>query len=831
MSSGKIKPVSVLPYILLFLAISIGSILLCAFYYRNQQKNLIDANLQELATITDMKVRQITQWRSERIGDGTFLSQNEIINKQFSDFLRNSKDKNLRDELRSELMTLTENYDYKNALFIDRDLKVRLFYPSKDTVIGNFLKPKLPYILERKEVVLTDLHYTGKVSFRHLDLVVPLREHGIKDSTIIGLLLLRIDPNLVLFPLIQSWPVNSPTSESLIFSHDNDSISYVSGLKYFTDATLNLKKPLNDENQAASLAVRGYVQASDALDYRGVHVIASMKKVPESSWFLLAKTDKQEIVDKLQLQLRSIIIINILMIMASFLLCGAIFWQHRLRFYRSVLSSELDKQALARHYDFILKYANDLIFLLDSDSIIIEANDKALERYNYSRSEMIGKKITMLLADSFQEKFTVFRNLIDKNGFALFEVLHKQKDGTEFPVEVSVRKVDIEGITYYQSIERDITERKQSEEILRESEERFRKTFDDSPIGMIMTGKDLVILRANETICRMIGYPESILHGMTMEDFTHPDYIPGDKVSLLKLVAGEIAVYRAEKRFIRDDGSLIWASTSVSLIRNNSGEVQYYLAMVEDITLRKKAEKELVTAKEKAEESDRLKTAFLHNVSHEIRTPMNAIIGFTTLITEDETTEDEKRQYIDIIFQSGSQLLSIINDIIDLASIETGQVKVKAVMVNLNTLMQRIYEQFSYKIVQGSVDLEYVVPYASEKTEISTDYTKLVQVLSNLINNAFKFTSKGKILFGYSLKETYVEFYVKDSGIGISEDNLNKIFDRFFQVDNATSRQYTGTGLGLAISKAYVELMGGRIWVNSRPQNGTEFFFTIPMSV
>jgi signal transduction histidine kinase len=247
-----------------------------------------------------------------------------------------------------------------------------------------------------------------------------------------------------------------------------------------------------------------------------------------------------------------------------------------------------------------------------------------------------------------------------------------------------------------------------------------------------------------------------------------------------------------------------------------------------DITERKKAEAELIAAKEKAEESDRLKTAFLHNVSHEIRTPMNAILGFSALLNEPGISEDDRKQFTDVIFQSGNQLLSIINDIVDLASIESGQMKVSIKQMNLNTTLRRLSEQFSYREKSQKITLSLETPLPQKEAEILTDGTKLVQIISNLINNAFKFTKKGRITFGYSIRDNYIELFVKDTGIGIPFKHHEKIFDRFYQVDSAVSRQFGGTGLGLSICKAYVELLGGRIWLESSPGKGTEFYFTIP---
>jgi signal transduction histidine kinase len=215
-------------------------------------------------------------------------------------------------------------------------------------------------------------------------------------------------------------------------------------------------------------------------------------------------------------------------------------------------------------------------------------------------------------------------------------------------------------------------------------------------------------------------------------------------------------------------------------------------------------------------------------VSHEIRTPMNAILGFSVLMNEPGVSEAERHQYTDIIFQSGNHLLSIINDIVDLAGIESGQVRLNKNRINLNTVLRTLYDQFSYQKTLNNIILNLETPLALKNAEIITDSTKLVQILSNLINNAFKFTVKGKISFGYDMKDAFVEFFVRDTGIGIPAQHLSRIFDRFYQVDNTKSRQYSGTGLGLSICKAYVELQGGKIWVSSKPNEGTEFRFSIP---
>lgn len=257
-----------------------------------------------------------------------------------------------------------------------------------------------------------------------------------------------------------------------------------------------------------------------------------------------------------------------------------------------------------------------------------------------------------------------------------------------------------------------------------------------------------------------------------------------------------------------------------------------YLKINEELTLRNreimKINDELVGAKERAEQSDRLKSSFLANLSHEIRTPMNGIIGFSEIVLTREISDEEKNEYNNIISQSCKQLLGIVNDIIDISKIESGIIELNKQPVNLNRLMAEVHSLHHHSVRKNDVLFELYTGLEEERSYILTDDVKLRQILSNLISNAFKFTEKGSVRFGYTVKERFLEFFVFDTGIGISEERQNRIYERFSQEDESNSRKYGGTGLGLSIAKAYVEKLGGRIWVQSREDQGSKFFFTIP---
>jgi len=822
------KPAIPWPLILLFLALSTGELVVGLIYYKQQKEHILNETRQELSAIADLKVRQLTQWRDERINDGNLLKRNHSLISLFAEYTRSKQNNELYHKLMENLRSLVENNDYVSIFFIDRNRKIILSYPERDISMESALIRSIPEVMDNGNVVITDIHNMPLTDDHpHIDLIVPLKLSDQADDPVFGAIILQIDPAEVLFPLIRTWPLPGKTSEAYLVRQDGDEVLYLSGLKYSGNIDL-MRKSITDEKLAGAMAIQGIQESVDAVDYRGVRVVAAMKKVPELPWFMVAKTDYDEILGTLNLRMNQIFMTTFLFILITALLLGLLWWNQRVRFYREKYEMELEHLALVRHFDYILKYANDVIMLFNKELEVIEANDKALEKYQYDRKELIGKKLKELLPDKNPARYRSAIKKMDIVGHHTFEGVYKRKDGTTFPLEISARRIMMEVLVYYQTIGRDITERKQAEETLKESEERFRKIFEESPIGMVMTGKDLVIIKANSAFCKMIGYAEEDLTGLTFKSFTHPDYTARDEYELLRLIANEIPIYHTENQYIRSDGNMIWGSTTVSIIRNNNDEVQFFLGMVEDVNSRKISEAELIAAKEKAEESDRLKTAFLHNVSHEIRTPMNAILGFSSLMSESGITESERNQYIDIIFQSGNQLLSIINDIVDLAGIESGQVKIKISRVNINSLMRDLCEQYAYRVKAQNVPLKLETTLPNEESEIMTDETRLIQILSNLINNAFKFTKKGRIVFGYDLKNGFLEFFVNDTGIGIPPEFHSLIFDRFFQVDSTVSRQYTGTGLGLSICKAYVGLLGGDIWVNSKPGEGSQFCFTVP---
>ncbi len=257
--------------------------------------------------------------------------------------------------------------------------------------------------------------------------------------------------------------------------------------------------------------------------------------------------------------------------------------------------------------------------------------------------------------------------------------------------------------------------------------------------------------------------------------------------------------------------------------------VETFMYQASIALLRRNLEKELVSAKERAEESDKLKTAFLANMSHEIRTPVNGIIGFSQLLEEKNITDEKRSEYIEIIRANADSLISLIDDILDVSIIQEGQVKLRKTTVNINLLLDEIFSNFmSPRYQEKHLELDIKKSLPDESATLITDPLRVKQILNNLISNAFKFTEKGRIEFGYTVEPNYIKFYVKDTGIGISQEKQDAIFMRFIQADASFTRRFGGSGLGLAISKGLVEILGGKISVTSVVGEGSEFCFTLP---
>lgn len=363
--------------------------------------------------------------------------------------------------------------------------------------------------------------------------------------------------------------------------------------------------------------------------------------------------------------------------------------------------------------------------------------------------------------------------------------------------------------------------------------ENYKFALDQSAISSI-TDENGIILSVNDNFCKISKYSREELientHRIVSSNFHSKEFF---KEMWDTILSGKVWIGEIKNK--SKGGEFYWIHGTIIPFLDADNKPFQFLSIRFDITAKKKAEEEMVKAKEHAEESDRLKSAFLANMSHEIRTPMNGILGFAELLKDPRISDQDQQEYINIIERSGARMLNIINDIIDISKIESGLMDVTISETNINKQFEYIYTFFKPEVNDKGLNLSYTIPLPAKEATFKTDREKVYAVLINLVKNAIKYTHEGAIKFGYILKsshetgnQTELEFYVRDTGIGIQKDKQKSVFDRFIQVDTTDKRAIQGAGLGLSISKAYVEMLGGKIWLESEVGKGSTFYFTIP---
>ncbi len=463
------------------------------------------------------------------------------------------------------------------------------------------------------------------------------------------------------------------------------------------------------------------------------------------------------------------------------------------------------------------------------NSVLLEMNDTLCRMTGYTRKELIGKSSEILFAT--HEEFLAAR--IDKcddisEVTGSVETLFKTKDGIILNVILSSSPLDKDdcskGVTFTIM---DITERKKSEEALRESELKYRRIFDNVQDVYYETSIDGIILELSPSIELLTGglYKTKDLVGRSIYDFYTDPY---ERQLIVNELKTKGAVTDFEITLSNRDGSITPCSVSAKLLSDQVGNPEKIIGSMRDITDRKNASDALRIAKEKAEMSDKLKTEFLNNISHEVRTPLNGILGFAEIITLQDLSEEEKKDSMAMLFESSNRLLNTITNYMDISLITSGSLSVHKKDFLPVPILNRIYNNFESACQNKKLLLLLEVPEQADEFVISSDPEICQKIISHFLDNAIKFTEKGTIRFGFSHKIDQVEFFVKDTGIGIKKESFDIIFERFVKEGQRSYNVSEGSGLGLSIARGMTDAIGGKIWLESEPGRGSGFFLGLP---
>jgi len=509
---------------------------------------------------------------------------------------------------------------------------------------------------------------------------------------------------------------------------------------------------------------------------------------------------------------------------------------------REIYERKIIERALSNNEQMVRSVYNaaiDVAFItvdLSRKLIVRSFSPGAEEMFGYKACEVVGKSLELFQIPNYADLFPFTKGDFDTAGLShREEIILTRNSGEDFSAILTIyplydeedKLIDVLAVCI------DVSQLKKTQnELINErlkaetSETKFRSLFEQASDGIYILDNKGNYLDVNESGYEMLGYAKDELLQLSINDVMEKGKLDRSKKSAI--VSGKVVL--TERVLIRKDGIKFPVEISGRMLED--GRMQ---EIVRNISERKKIEQELVAAKEKAEENDRLKTAFLQNMSHEIRTPMNAIIGFADLMPEYFNDEESLNKFTNIIKQRGNDLLEIIDDILNIAHIESGQIihtpedcKMSALFSEIDTLFQ----EYRNRINKKNVQFQLKVPANIRTLEVMIDQVKLKQILINLVGNAFKFTFTGKIELGCSVNgNNEFVFYVSDTGIGIPKEKHSEIFNRFMQASHGTSRLYGGTGLGLSIVQGLLDLMGGKIWLESEEGKGSIFTFTLPYTL
>lgn len=490
-------------------------------------------------------------------------------------------------------------------------------------------------------------------------------------------------------------------------------------------------------------------------------------------------------------------------------------------------------------YHHLVEFAPDGIALGCEGRIII-ANNSFAKIFGYnSGEEIINKEIIDLTSNEDILKVAEYLRILErkKDTPIRFDFLGKRKDSTNIHSELSIGAFEFDRKKYLVMIARDITERIRSQRAIKESEEKYRnitENIDDFLFTFERIGLTLRPIFATSSIQKVTGYTQTDFLSDTklFLKVIHPDDYKNIKPKLINLLKSRIQLSSEfEFRLINKQGNIVWVRAKINLVRSGTGRIQKIFGLVSDITFRKRAEEELKKSTQNLIKLNETKDRFISIISHDLRTPFSSILGFTDLLAnDDELNDEERKQYIRYIQESARSMLSLVNSLLDWTRLQTGRIKFEPQKTDITKLVADSINTLSGAALQKGIE---IVSRLNPYLYLFVDKALIIQVFNNLISNAIKFTNRNGIITISSTataNSRFVQFCVKDTGIGIKEEDLGKLFNVDSKFTSEGTAGEKGSGLGLSLVKEIIEKHGGTIWVKSKPGTGSEFFFTLPIA-
>ncbi len=590
--------------LLIFCCLSLGILLIGYIYYQHQVAHIKQDKQNDLAAIMDLKIRQIVNWRQERLGDATVILKDRLLALRIKDYFERKEAPRLKEDILEHLAAFMI-YQYQKIILISGQGGMELSYPPERRACDSYTQKLVAEVRQRKEIIFSDLYLDDVANEIRLCLGVPILAP--QDQTLVGIILLKIDPQQFLYPLLQTWPTPSRTAETELFRKEGNEVVFLNELRRRQGSALTLHFPIDSPQLCAAMVARGVKGVFEGRDYRDKRVIAAGGAIPDSSWFILAKVDAVEIFAPLAAYARMTGLLLLALVAGSGLGLAYVWRNQQAVFYRRQFETEHDKLVLAQRYEYLTRYANDIILLADQDWRLVEANERAVESFGYGRDELLRLSLPDLHPPETRPWLTENLQRAGERDGQIFEASQQRRDGTTFPAEISLRLMEVDGHKVYQEIIRDVTERKLAEEALRRSEGHLAEAQRIAHLGSWEWDILTDTITWSDEVYQIYGLP---LHSPppSYQDFVrclHPDDREMVKEKVDAALKGE-EPYCLDFRIVRPDGTVRIVHNEAEVIFNSSGKPVSLVGIEQDITESKRAEADLRHSEARLAEAQRM---------------------------------------------------------------------------------------------------------------------------------------------------------------------------------------------------------------------------------